>query len=318
MATRIEQTYNELQDIKKAQSEAQKIYQEFAGSAPKVPFMVQDELKKRLDYNKPIIEEENRLKADRRTTPADYAAELKGGRFAGDPILAGQAAVQRQAAIDRRIADIQGVRQEREGTMANIINAASAGFQGEVEARKVNLDGLRERYGITFNEYQQLEQEEQQRLQNELQRAEQEERKRQFDVEQDLAERKFQESLKPTVSRSGGGGGGSSRGASGSGNGLGEISQAMLDRAIKIIKSPGLSNNPTEAASGKGDAFLDFSRGEGDRAVEALATAFSLDEDSAYDLFNRAWTAGGFQEWTGSEDQWKSVGGRPATYGPAY
>lgn len=246
MAMSLQEKYDELQNIKGRFGQAQDLVSQYVGEAPKIPSLAEQEVRKRLDFNKPLIEEQNRLREDQMTTPSRYAAELTTGRFAGNPILAGKAAAQREAAIQRRMSDIQGIRQEREGSIADIVRATTGAFEAETNRVQSRASGLRDQYDITAREYDTLYQQDQDRKREEAEAAERAMRERQLAEEQRqfnerLTEERRQFDVQLAESRkrgSGGGGGGGGSSAGTAGERTAAAKQSFLSAARGELSKP--------------------------------------------------------------------------------
>lgn len=291
MPLSVEDKLKELEDIKQVQSKAQDLYQQYVGSEAQVPSLLKSELNKRLDYSAPLIKEEARLREQKTTTPTAYAAELKSGRFAGNPILAGQAAAQREASIQRRLDEVAGMRRERQGTISDVIQSATGMYQARTAAAGAAADAASRRYSQTFGEYQQAT-------------AEQAASEEVSPI--DLGNRIAFVNSKGEVVRSEAKGLAPSRGGGGSGG----ISKSQIDKykkdALSILQDPNLSENPDERSTGKSDRFL--SEAEQKSAVQRFADSTGFDIEDAYQIVSQAFAQGGFETWTGSEAQLKEAG----------
>jgi len=270
MATASEK-WDELQDLKKALQESQDLYKQYAGGEYQVPELARKYIGEKINYNKGLVHQENLWQKQLNVSPYDYAQKFQeqGGRYANNPVLAGQAAAQREASIEQRLQDLRGVREERTGTIADVINAATSGYQAQTAQMKANADTAQQNYQNAFAEYQQLSDEEKFKMQLEAQ----------------------------AKSSSGGGSGGGSSG----GGSSADLSQA-IDDAIGIIYEEDDTQGGANMNGGNADKQLDAN--EINRAksrINALAQRYGVDGNT---LFQQAWG-----EYGASEYKWGNEGG---------
>lgn len=148
MATTAAQRLAALDELRKTQSQAQDLYSQYVGGAGNVQNLADRAVREKLNLSEPIIKEEARLKSQRQLTPASFAAEMKEGRFAGDPLLAGRAAALKEARIQERLGTYAGIREQREGSIAQITGAITSGYQAQAEKARVGV----EQVGQEFNQ----------------------------------------------------------------------------------------------------------------------------------------------------------------------
>jgi hypothetical protein len=157
MATLAEKQ-SELDKIKERLASSNDLYAQYVGGAATVG----DQIKKGLNdkfgaAGEALIKDENRLQEELTTTPTNYAADMETkGRFASNPILAGQAAAQRSANIERRLQDIRGIRQNREGTLNEIINSGTNAFKAQTAVVGAQRDAVKDEYNIGQGEYDRI------------------------------------------------------------------------------------------------------------------------------------------------------------------
>lgn len=251
MAPTLEERRAATNQIKSTLSQAQDIYSQYAGGAGKIPELARQELLKKTQGNKAIIEQENRLKAERATVATDVGAELAQGGFAGNPMIAAQAKAKREAGILERMNNLKQVRQERTGTFADIIGAATGAYQAETQGAQARVQGLQTQYGMEYGELQdQIQQEAQQRAF--------EENKREFDLEfaakqeQQRKEMELQENALDQID-------------------LGDRI-AWVDRNGNIVKTERKGRSPGTVGVGDGD----------NTEKESLKLLANLNEDLSY------------------------------------
>ena len=173
------QKWDELQSVKSALQSAQDLYGQYVGGENELPDLVQSRLKEQYGFNKDLIGEENRLQEQLNTNRSGYGTDMIQ-EFQGDPIAAGKASAQRSANIERRLSDIRGFREERSGTIGDIVGQITGAYQAKTARVGQKADTAQNLYNMTFQEYQQKQGEE------ESARQEAEQRK-QFEAQQRLA-----------------------------------------------------------------------------------------------------------------------------------
>lgn len=282
----LEEKWNELSGLKKSFGEAQDLYSQYVGGEYTVPNMVKSKLTEAYGANKDLITEENKAQEELNVTPYNYAADLQKGRFAGNPVLAGQAAAQREAAIERKLQDIRGVRQTREGTIADIINSVAGGFKAATDKVGAKAEAAKSMYDTSFGEYQVMSAEEEKR--KELELAAEAEKNRREEWERDFAEqqRQFDAQLRKG---SGGGGGGGGGGRSLTPEQTQNNVNEAINKALDVLAQ--------EDVAGGGDPDRQLSPEERTRAKNRIAAIAQQHGVDTNELYNLAWGQGGFGEW---------------------
>jgi hypothetical protein len=301
MAT-LEDKYNELQDIKKAQSQAQDLYQTYVGGEQTLPTQLKSAINEKLNYSKPLIDQEASLREQQSNTATTFAAEMQGGRFAGNPILAGQAAAQREASIQRRLSEVSQMRQERTGTIADITQAATGAYGAQTERYKSAADIAGQRYSQASSEYQMSYQQHQDDLAAERQRQQDEYKKQQDDLDRQFQQQQFafqkqQAAISNARSSSSGS---SSKSSAAKSRGY---SDTDLSKVADILGNSGLNVEPgnNESKNKFADPFL--SKSEANEAVKRIQSQFGVNGDVANAMFADAASRYGFEEWQDTEAQ---------------
>lgn len=133
--------------------EANNLVSQYQSAAYSVPDLAKKRMSEMYNNNKDLIDQESQAQFELNTTPTNYAAEMQTGRFASNPILAGQAAAQREATIERKLTSIRGIRQERMGTIKDNIDAATNAFGAEVSAREGAAKQVSDQYQMASEGY---------------------------------------------------------------------------------------------------------------------------------------------------------------------
>ena len=134
-------------------SSATDLVSQYKGASYEIPDMVKKRVGEIYNNDKDLIDMEGKAQEELNVTPYESAAKLQEGRYAGNPILAGQAAAQREASIERRLQNIRGIRKEREGTKADIINASTNAFNSKLAQIQGELEKVKTEYGMAESGY---------------------------------------------------------------------------------------------------------------------------------------------------------------------
>jgi|GEM_PF-5884275 len=273
-------------------TQATDLVSQYQGAAYQIPEMIKKRVGEIYNNNADLIKQENVAQEQLTTTPTGYAAEMQSGRFAGNPILAGQAAAQREASIEKRLQDLRGMRKEREGTMADIISASTNAFGAQTAAVQGVADRYKNEYDLTNQSYNRAYQEEQDRLAAERQARQEAEDRRRYEEQKVLEERKFQESVRQFNATPHGSNGGS-----------GSSMQKLLDSLNKDISTA--INNSGKYVALESNNFLPSSNRES--LIKSLSQKYSGKVDSKViaDLVYSNIRGYGEAEYTGLPDDWR-------------
>lgn len=141
-----------LQDKKKAMEAGQEAYQTYAGNPDQFSNILKGQLEQK-GPNLDLKQQEAGLQSQLNTTPSAYAAEMQGGRFAGNPILAGQAAAQKEAAITQQLTNNRAIQQQQTGSMNDIIQSATGAMSAANQRLAAKLDQAKVGYQNALTEY---------------------------------------------------------------------------------------------------------------------------------------------------------------------
>lgn len=153
------------------------LYSQYVGGENEVSTQVQNKLKEQYGYNKDVLGEENKLQEEMQTNYVN--PNFSPDQFAGDIYAAGQAYVQRQASIQGRLETLRGVREQRSGTIADIVNSLVGAYKGKTERIGAQADAAKVKHGMAESAYDREYGAEQDRIKRE-------EDKRQFDESMEL------------------------------------------------------------------------------------------------------------------------------------
>lgn len=150
-----------LEEKKKVASQAQGLYGQYVEGSGQVGSLATKAVRGALGSGTAITAEIEGLKEQRKLMPTAYAAELREGRFAGDPILAGRLAAQREANIQRRLGEAQGLRTQQEGNVAEIAGAVTAGYQAQTDKARIEADKAQQDFAnqLSINQFAAQEEE---------------------------------------------------------------------------------------------------------------------------------------------------------------
>lgn len=168
MAT-LQEWKQKLDDLGVQVGQANDLVSQYQGASYLVPQLAKQRVSEMYNNNADLIGAETSAQAQLQTTPTDYAAQFSTGRFASNPILAGQASAQREATIQKNLQDIRGLKQERMGTQADIINAATGAFGAQTVAVQGVASNYQNQYQMANTGYNQAYQADQDRLAQEEQ-----------------------------------------------------------------------------------------------------------------------------------------------------
>lgn len=188
----LNEKFAEVEALKQGWLQDQNLVNQYIGGEQQLPYMLQQELGKRMP-NLALRKQENMLQEQLTTTPTNYATKYPDIK---NPLLAGQLAAQREASIERNLQDVRATRQQQEGTVSDIINAATGAYKSKTERLRAQVATKQAQYEAGFGEYKQLSAEEETRKQQELNKKNFEEQIREFDIKQAEDKRQFEEKMK--------------------------------------------------------------------------------------------------------------------------